>query len=387
MKAENITGIFAFTGNPIILNDSRNHSAGVPGSFSVRLGGKELFEGRFTPPVSINVADLAASACPEIPEVSDNNDKPVVCLESARHFLTSRRLDVSINYNNSVDTFECIALPGGISNQNFEYFAKKGSDVFESRLLDYKGNFFLTTRTDSWRIVMKETEVCPLYFLSSGPHRLAACEKVTGMTIYLDNIESGLYALDVDVMRRRFFEYSDILPSLFDIIVDGVPACRIVLSLSELSKNRCLIKFRNSFGVFDRLELTGEINEIWGFDEGSEGFMRYNPVTDDFDFGRERMTSINTLSIKTGVKYPHELTAIHDMLLSDETWILTDDIKQRVIISAEDIELKKRADSPFEILLKLRFIGSERLVSPIMHEKEGWVRPGIFTDVFSKQFN
>lgn len=156
----------------------------------------------------------------------------------------------------------------------------------------------MTTRTAGWRIVMKETELYPLYFISLERFLyMTVVERTTGKTLIQDgNFDNGIFALDIDALRKQFFDEYGVLSNSFDIY-KGDPSqysCSIVIERSDPARERYRLKFRNSLGVFEIIELAGELTITPDYAAADEArFSRYDAETDDFTADRERITRPN----------------------------------------------------------------------------------------------
>ena len=154
----------AFTRNPIIIESSHTSGdqplTGYP--FSIIMDGLTLYNGRFNYPYSINVADIVNAYIKYLPqpdEVEPISFGPLILIENESEVLCR---DVAVVFNGEYDQeFAFIALPGGVSKQNFKRLGPS-TDIFNVRFLASDTNCFLTTRTAGWRVIMKESELYPL---------------------------------------------------------------------------------------------------------------------------------------------------------------------------------------------------------------------------------
>ena len=88
MIAQNINMGYAFSRNPIVLRENfpgANNSPHTPGKFSIDVGGTIIFEGRFTSPLNVDIADIADSVIPYLPEPPAENESPVILIEDESH--------------------------------------------------------------------------------------------------------------------------------------------------------------------------------------------------------------------------------------------------------------------------------------------------------------
>lgn len=394
MALQNIRSGFAFTRNPIILRDSFPAEANDPrgGLLTVTMDGTDIFEGRFYPPLDIDLSEILDAYVYPLPEPHENTTnfpQPIIEIEDAGEF-SCRSALVYYEYDSFPGEVQFTVIPGGISKQNFKRFVNTGQDIFNARFLNYKGNFFLTTRTAGWRISIKETELYPLYFLCpKGLGDLDITDVTSGAVYSCGGLDAGVMALDIDQLRRAFMEDYDVIPSIFDIYADGVFSCRIVVEQSDISKERYRLKFRNSLGVFEIIEITGEMTISPEYKDGEETtFKRYDSDTGDYYTDRERIERRQSIQVNTGVKREVEVRFLMDMIGSEEVYLLDlTPLPVKVIPSVEEMAYRPRPNAPQSFTLKLEISEAEtNIMQDIIDGSEGR-KPRVFSKQFSKQFN
>lgn len=237
---------------------------------------------------------------------------------------------------------------------------------------------------------MKETELYPLYFLiKQHQEQIDVVETVTGKTLTFDRLGPGVSALDIDALRRRFMAEFRVIPNIFDVYMAGVFSCRIVVERSDISKERYRLKFRNSLGVFEIIELTGELSISPEYEEAEEAtFKRLDSVTGDFYTERERVERRQSVIVETGVKRPDEVRFLMDMIASEEVYLLDlTPLPVKVIPSVEEFKYRPRPESPEKFSIKLAFADAEtNIMQDIIDGSEGR-KPRVFSKQFSKHFN
>lgn len=391
MKLQGITSGFAFSRNPIILRETYPSAAFDKngGRFSLMLDGTDIYEGRFFPPLEIDLSEILDAYVSFFPEPPENNENPIIEIEDAGE-LSCRSCYAYFEYDSLESETEFVVIPGGVSKQNFKQLVKHGKDVFTARFLNQSNNFFLTTRTAGWRIVLKETELYPLYFfVNQREEQITAIETITRTELTFDRLQHGVYALDIDALRRRFMAEKRVIPNVFDIYMAGVFSCRIAVERSDISKERYRLKFRNSLGVFEIIELTGELSITPDYSAAEETtFKRYDSVTGDFYTDRERVERKQSVTVETGVKRPDEVRFLMDMIGSEEVYLLDlTPFPLKVIPSVEEFTYKPRPDAPEKFTLKLEISDTEtNIMQEIIDGSEGR-KPRVFSKQFSKQFN
>ncbi len=391
MKINNIFSGYAFTRNPIIYSGTPDVlSRDEVGRLFVRQNGVNIFEGRVTNPIRVNLAEIIDANAEAFPEVPEDNKAPIYIVEDAGE-LACRGVSVWIENQEGDDTdrTEFIAIPGGLSKQNFRRLLSQGTDIFKARFFNSKGNIFFTTRTNGWRIVIKETEVAPLYFMLKDEKDIRVTELVGNNAIEFGGYENGMYALDIDALRRKFFDEFNVLSSQFDIYTNEVFACRIVIEAALAARDRYRVKFRNSLGVFEIIELVGKLTFSPSFeDDEDSAFQRYDRTIDDFQTDRERVPRKLSATISTGPKRPEEVRFLMDMLASEEVYLLgLSPLPIKVIPSSSEIEYHQRPEIPENCTINLVFADRETNIMEDIVDGADYCKPRVFSKQFTEHFN
>ena len=203
------------------------------------------------------------------------------------------------------------ALRGGISNQAFRKLEENGWDIFTYRLASSFDQFLFTTRTNGKEIRIKETELypfvfrhpgLPIVFRSESGEQISTPEQDVG-TFCSMNIRSVLERLPAGTRR-------------IEVCPDGEYSFHFTLLPGKLSEEKYLLRFRNSLGAFEMLEVTGKAMHNPTFSEENI----WDTLT-DFGFYEERRSRVKSRSaieVETGYKERDEFTFILDMIQSDE---------------------------------------------------------------------
>lgn len=393
-KANYQTSPFVFTGNPVILESEGYNADKIKGArFIVYLDGRQIYEGRFFPPLDIDISEIAGAASEYFAEPSLNGRvwELIEEIDPLSDDCT-RRLKVFVDYNGEDDeTFEMIALPGGISRQQFKFYAAAGKDVFDARLYGQACNLFFTTRTQGWRIEMKETELYPLYFLAPRKTRLKIRDAVTDYEIFHD-LSAGVCTLDPDALRREMLSETGTLSSVFNIYLDfggGTEfGCQLVITRVQPATERYRLKFRNSFGVFEIMEISGKLEEKTEFSEIEEKEYRHlDPVTRHFSNLRSRLEATKSFTVTTPLAGISK-EFLTDLLASEEVYLL-DAYKTpaRVIVSAEDFSRRYRSETPESITLGMELSDPDLYFGDEITTLDDSRKPRVHNDKFTKEFN
>lgn len=368
----------AFTRNPIFLSVSSYSMA----TYSIRMNNEEIFKGNGIGEFRVNIAEIVETGITGARILPDNTD----------HILAVSGLSAEVtihvvNEGEEEDNLSFTAWKGGISKKEFKRLRNMGTDIFSLKFLNESCNFFFTTRSNDWRITMRETELYPLCFIYPG-HELKIMELLTGQSFSIPGTVGNFYALNLEAVRLKFFTDYGVLANLFDVYSGDTFALRIGIEQSPTVRERYRIRFLNSYGVYEVFSLEGEASVTPGMDEDEDAvFRRYDEITDDYYSDRIRTEIQEAVTIKTGFKRPQEIRFLLDLLSSDDVYLSgygREEIK--VIPSAEEFSYRVRPDAPQNVTLKLTFADKESNWTGEITES-GYRKPKVHSKEFSKQFN
>lgn len=368
----------AFTRNPIFLSVSSYSMA----TYSIRMNNEEIFKGNGIGEFRVNIAEIVETGITDARILSDNTE----------HLLAVSGLSAEVtihvvNEGEEEDNLSFTAWKGGISKKEFRRLRNMGTDIFSLKFLNESCNFFFTTRSNDWRITMRETELYPLCFIYPG-HELKITELLTGQSLAVPGTTGSLYALNLEAVRLKFFTDYGVLANLFDVYSGDTFALRIGIEQSPTVREHYRLRFLNSYGTYEVFSLEGEAGVTPGMDEDEDAvFRRYDEITDDYYSDRIRTEIQEAVTIKTGFKRPQEIRFLLDLLSSDNVYLSgygQEEIK--VIPSAEEFSYRVRPDAPQNVTLKLTFAEKESNWTGEITES-GYRKPGVHSKEFSKQFN
>ena len=368
----------AFTRNPIFLSVSSCSMA----TYSIRMNNEEIFKGNGIGEFRVNIAEIVETGITGARILPDNTD----------HILAVSGLSAEVtihvvNEGEEEDNLSFTAWKGGISKKEFKRLRNMGTDIFSLKFLNESCNFFFTTRSNDWRIMMRETELYPLCFIYPG-HELKIMELLTGQSFSIPGTVGNFYALNLEAVRLKFFTDYGVLANLFDVYSGDTFALRIGIEQSPTVREHYRLRFLNSYGTYEVFSLEGEASVTPGMDEDEDAvFRRYDEITDDYYSDRIRTEIQEAVTIKTGFKRPQEIRFLLDLLSSDNVYLSgygQEEIK--VIPSAEEFSYRVRPDAPQNVTLKLTFAEKESNWTGEITES-GYRKPGVHSKEFSKQFN
>lgn len=368
----------AFTRNPIFLSVSSYSMA----TYSIRMNNEEIFKGNGIGEFRVNIAEIVETGIASTQILPDNTESLL-----AVSGLSAKVTIHVVNEGEEEDNLSFTAWKGGISKKEFKRLRNMGTDIFSLKFLNESCNFFFTTRSNDWRITMRETELYPLCFIYPG-HELKITELLTGQSLAVPGTAGNFYALNLEAVRLKFFTDYGVLANLFDVYSGDMFALRIGIEQSPTVRERYRLRFLNSYGTYEVFSLEGEASVTPGMDEDEDAvFRRYDEITDDYYSDRIRTEIQEAVTIKTGFKRPQEIRFLLDLLSSDDVYLAgygREEIK--VIPSVEEFSYRVRPDAPQNVTLKLMFADKESNWTGEITES-GYRKPRVHSKEFSKQFN
>ena len=379
-----------FTRNPIRLSEPRPVAPPGLRQFSVSVGGSVAYRGHCSSVDSVDVGDIAEAHVEPVP---DPDGDAVDAYGILRKLEDSARFEgrlVSVtDSEGELLAADFYALPGGVSPQNYRRLSELDSDIFTDRLLDKRRNFFLTTRTHGWRIVIDEPELYPLAFvnLANEPVKLTLKGVGTDFTSPEIDIARGIYAIDIAAVRRSIAQEHRFLASAFDVYYGSYLSCQIVVRDAEPEHDMTLVKFRNSLGVFELVRLSGKKEGSAVPPEAGEDGCRYDAVTGQYPAFRDRDTLTGSVDVDTGFMAADRLRFVIDMVASEEVYMLVRTGWVRVIPSMEKLLIRTPQEKPESIKISFTIADSYDRLTPDIRDLDDFERPRIFSREHTDTFN
>lgn len=346
---------------------------------------RSLFTGNGNGSFKVNIAEVLETVFEDIPVLSGSSD--ILINLSSGWYNKATIMIIMQNEEAETETLVLAAWRGGIGKRAFKKLHEEGNNIFSLKFLNESCNFFFTTRSNDWRITMRETELYPLCFIYPE-HELKITELLTGQSLAVPGRVENFCALNLEAVRLKFFTDYGVLANLFDVYSGETFACRIGIEQSPTVRERYRLRFLNSYGVYEVFSLESEASVTPGMDEDEDAvFRRYDEITDDYYSDRIRTEIQEAVTIKTGFKRPQEIRFLLDLLSSDDVYLAgygREEIK--VIPSAEEFSYRVHPDAPQNVTLKLTFAEKESNWTGEITES-GYRKPRVHSKEFSKQFN
>lgn len=364
----------ALAGNPIKL--TINSSSVV--SYTIRQADRTIFSGSGEGEFSVFLQDIFSGILS--PKHLLNESTDILLLDS------TSATDIAISVQNTqgeTKTLSLKAVIGGISKRLLRRLLDENSNIFTWKLLNSSVNFFKTTRTNGRIITIRETELLPIPFLyPDGALKVVAA----GIETSFSGTAGQPVALNLYRLRKKLFQTNQKLASVFDIYSGSTKSCTIVITPGTVSRERYLLEFLNSYGAYERIEVTG-IGNIESEIESDSTYQIYDESIDDYIEARERQSARDKLQVESGYRNTEELVHLMDMLASDDIKILGLSGRNiRVNAVADNLTHAIRSTLPESIKMTLHFVDSDvRYTGSLSEDEIG--NPRIHTEQFTPQFN
>ena len=277
-------------------------------------------------------------------------------------------------------TFEGTAFKGGIDNRTLAALAKEGFDIFTYRLNSRFEQFLFTTRTHAKVVRVRESELYPFVFIHPGGPVTISSENGATATGF-DFPQGTVCMLDVAAVREHFLLTSGKDCNTIAVSPAGEYAFSVQVMPNQPSEDRYLIRFRNSLGAFEVVEVVGTATHEPEIGEADT----YLTLTNHgfYEDRRDRLSLKDVKKVETGYKTKEEILFIRDMVCSDEAYfIYPDGTSFRCNVSADQMKYSHRQTAPTSIPLVVTDVNNSRYVAPELD----WSTLADFDTVFDDSY-
>jgi len=342
---------YSFAGNPVVFEVSTDSSE--PVGVEISIGGK-IYSTVYYPflisensyEIDMNLSDfLQFENQVAIPE-----NEIISVIDG---FAQPYQVKIGSEY-----VFNGVALRGGISNQAYKELEENGYNIFTLRLLLYYYQFLFTTRTNGAEIKIRESELYPFIFIHPGVPIVFKTE--TGDEIItLAHPEGTICAMNIQSVLTQMPEGT----RRIDIYISGITSFHFTILPGKLSEEKYRLRFRNSLGAFEMLEVTGRAMHTPEFAE--ENLWQTLTELDFYEERRSRVKSKGIIEVETGYRERDEFSFILDLIQSDEIYfIYPDGDSFRCHVKADNAQYRNRMTEPTSINLKVTPVLEEEFVLP-----------------------
>lgn len=345
----------AMIGNPILV---KVQSSGEPTiRITVSRNNTSFYEAAAVPDSSgqcvFNIHDLFADAFPSVPPEADAELLKVVPGSMLEYTIT-------VSGKTARTTLPGKCYPGGISRKLMRYLTASETDIFTAKLCNPRTNFFLTARTSDSIITMREHEIGYLHCIGMGWNITISDLHGHSCELKLPN-DRKIYALNLQEIRRQFWDKGT-LSSYFSISVNNKAIA--IATITPGLPDATVLMFKNSFGVYEKIELSGVINvqpEI----KKQEISYKYDQQISDFTSTAARGIYTPVLTVESGHKTIRELEFLQELFLSENVYLINGYELIDVMVSTTKMKYRKPLSEPESIEIKITFCDEEQYICSI----------------------
>lgn len=277
-----------------------------------------------------------------------------------------KQVTVAINgYNNGIvnntGNFreDYTVYNGGVSYTIFDILDKQNSCFMRYRLQNHTRQFVFTTRTNSRNISMRETEIMPLVFIHPGVNVAFVTDRGRMLIPPLE-AANKLVAINVDYIRKLTYNTYKEIPCYFSVLVNDSYIFDVSITKAMNTSNRRVLSFKNSLGMFEKIEITGDIKQEDEFEEATE-FSYFSGGGKHAKLYTDRKSVSDIRKADLGFKSKEELFFLRDLLCSDEVYINDSGGSRRVLISADEISYNTAFETPQSISISIKMAEKDSL--------------------------
>ena len=345
--------------NPIIFRLASDSPDAI--RFTVSIAGDEVYAGIFLPAVGdgFHEADLSLSG---ILQAYFTGDPVTVDPEATVSEVLHMYLDFSVLFTRDSDALlhNARAYRGGVSKDMLRWLDENNTDIFTCRLLSSVSQFFMTSRTASREITVKENELMPLFFIASGRSWSVTTEHGDSFA-FPPAVQGEVYAFNL----RAFRESLPRPPFLISLKLLLTLAITVRIVEPDRTPRKLMIEFINSFGAPERMEISGKCTSVPDFGDET-AFDVYDAGVDGYIERCERAELREVIRAESGYRTADEFRFLRDLLQSDRRWLidLTTGRRRQIRVTAESFEHDLFPVTPGSATLTLRCVEAEKMFSP-----------------------
>jgi len=266
-----------------------------------------------------------------------------------------------------------MSIDGGLPPQIYAILKIAGKDLFSYRLLNSDNQFLLTTRTNGRDVILRETELFPFAFIH--PKLPIYFATRSNRTIIQPPADSdGFHVMNIKALREMFCLLYNELPSYIAVYVGGDYVFSISITDSLISPEKFILKFRNSLGWFEMIEVTGSGNFISEISE-TETYMRFDESTDSYKKQRNNVSFEHSIEVESGIKNEAELYFLQDMLRSKEIYFIDGDNVRECIATTEKLKIPRYITNPQSVPLTIEFVEASQYYSSDLDFSQSDISP------------
>ena len=280
------------------------------------------------------------------------------------------------------DTFT--VYRGGISKSFMRDLDTNNTNIFDFKLKNNNKNFLLSTRTDTRIIAIPEDELMPLYFYYKG---MAFTVEHNGTVLttrdYTGSPEEGIANINFATLRNNYVNSTGKLINSFDIVTPSGIACTVCV-LQSFIRTNYYIKFRNSWGVTEKIGIRGDLQYLPTIEEPQK-ISTYDTFSHDYVTNNDRKNISNKYKCTIGYSTAEQRLFILDAIMSDSVILQAYDNEYSVNLSTESTVFGNTNSEPLSIDVIIEFTEKDNRYTPISQSVAQQLFK-IFSRKFSNQF-
>lgn len=281
-------------------------------------------------------------------------------------------------------TFSFSLYAGAINKPLQRKLHDLGKDIFEVKLHNVNANFFLSTRSFSRYIFIRENELMPLLFYIKGKRfGIYAGNNLLNQYNYLDTVAERLNGIDLSAIRQKHFTDTGRLCNVFDIRPLGSNVVTTTIVITESKQAKHFIKFRNSFLAFEMMSIDDEVSFESEFEYAD--VQGYDEAIHEFIVKQQEKKIKSKFSVSISAKNNSEMLWILDMLLSKEQYFIVNGYEYPVLVRSSDTIFQSSSGTPLRVSLEIEMIDKDSAFSPTNMDSETDIR--VFNDIFNNIFS
>jgi len=182
-----------------------------------------------------------------------------------------------------------------------------------------------------------------------------------------DSAES-LQSIDFAALRSELVTSDNKLVSVFDITTDTSYSCSVMIIESQ-KRTEYFVKFRNSWGSWEKIALQGDVSFTPAFSEVTQ-VAEWDTVVNDFVTKNKRKEVLNSFNAGVGYRSEAERLFVIDMMISETVILIANGLEYPVNVSGELPTLVSTTGVPTDVTLKIDFVDKETNFSDLTIESE-----------------
>jgi len=263
---------------------------------------------------------------------------------------------------------------GGISRNFIRFLHKNNSDIFKWKLKNQSRNFLLTTRSNSQVLFVPENELLPIGCYPTGMRfDILAQGNVVDSFDFARMPMEIYHSIDFSDLRKRYFENSGRLCSEFIILSMPNLTISTRIVITEAKPTVFFLKFRNSFGEFEKIALYGVAEYRPTFEE-KEDIQAMDKAINDFARKQQRKKITHTYQAESGYRQESDRLFMLDALLSDEVYFVVKNQEYAAKISTETELIDTTDGQPINVKFIVELLDTESNFSPLDYEHKALIR-------------